>query len=403
MSKVFPALRSPEVSIAIQFEKLLQRHFGELPWRLNKQIHERTGLKRAKIRALRNNEVKSISIDTLQRIIGYLASECHMSPTELLGTFFGILPSGFWTMFAGPARKNCKVHLCQGVRHDSLTPEPRWVNAFDAYLSATFVRHLVAQAESYQPDLEMELFRAYSRQQQKQEAFAEAQDFYRRFRQGGGSRALVCIGSMKSLPLCECVLAGAFGATPFTPPDSPQKLGGRKIPVFFRYRQDDPHPPSAFGGRDLSLPTANGLAGVAYEVDQEHWEFCPATETEDVGMVFYVCRPPQDTVELVLAGFSGRATGCIALGLPELANQLWPPAYEDGQVMIGAFILRYNFPAPAARQGDAHPILVEPSTTEVIPLSRNVLARRLACVAAASSAPLAVPQQPKKARRRKPR
>jgi len=387
MPRVLPETRCPEVILAIQLEKLLQKHLPGKCWGVNQRIHEATGLSRAKIRALRKNAAKTISIDTLQRIVSYLVSECHVSPAELLGTFFGVQPSGFWTMFTSSTSERFKVQICQGVRNDPNTAEPTWVNACDAYLSATFIRHLVANDGRRQPDLEQVLLRAYSGQQHKKDGqqhkkdvFAESRSFYKGFRRDTGSRALVCIGSMKSLPLGECLLAQVFGATAFKPQTNVQRPGQRAIPVFFRYRGNDPQPPSAFGGREFSLAATNGRAGVAYEIDGEHWGFCPISETEDAGMVYYVYRPTKETVELVLAGFSGRATACIALGLPELASQLWPPLYKQSDLMVGAFILRYEFPPPTAHQSDSRLIPVEPSATEVIPLSGDVLARRLAGV-----------------------
>jgi len=400
MANVFPTVRSPEVKLSIQLEKLLQQHFHGKPWGLNEKIHKKTGLSKAKIRALRTNAAKSISIDTLQKIIGYLVNECHISPTELLGTFFGVQPSGFWTMFGSSTGGHFKVQICEGVRNDPGTAEPRWINAYDAYLSATFIRQLVAIDARWLPDLEQCLFRAYFEKQPEKEAFTEARGFYHQFRGDSGGRALACVGSMKSLPLSECVLADVFNVQAFQPQAKVDHLRQRAIPLFFRYREDDPHPPSAFGGRNFPLASANGLAGVAYEVDADRWDFCPTTETEDAGVVFYVCRLPENTVELVLAGFSGRATGCIALDLPALADQLWPPQYQEPDLMVGAFIIRFEFPPPPAQPAEPHPILVPPCGAEVVPLSGEVLARRLAGTCSASSPPV---RGPKKPGQRKPR
>jgi hypothetical protein len=405
MPDVLPAIRSPEVKLSVQLEKLVKQHYhGKRGWGINELIHKKTGLTRAKIHALRSNMAKSISIDTLQKIVGYLASEWHIPPAELLGTLFGVQPSEFWTMFTSSTSDHFKVQICQGVRNDHNTAEPKWVNAYDAYLSATFIRQLVASEARRQPDLEQCLLRSYFDEQHQEETFAEARSFYERFRLGGGSRALVCIGSVKSLPLSECVLADVFGVTPFAPRTAVRRPLELPIPIFFRYRERDPHPSSAFGGRDFSLAAADGQAGVAFEVDDKHWDFCPISETQDAAMVFYVYRPPDETMEVVLAGFSGRATGCIALGLPELANRLWPPRYKQPHVMVGAFIIRYEFPPPSSRHAESHPILTEPSKTEVVSLSENVLARRLAGTALAPPQATGEPARGgRNPRRRKPR
>ncbi len=401
MLDVLPVVRIPELKLNLQVEKCLKQHRPVPWWGLNKHIHERTGLSLAKIRQLRTNALKSFSMDTLQKIVGYFMNECHIPASELVGCLFGIEPPEFWAMFTSSTSDHFKVQICQGVRDDKDTAEPTWINAYDAFCSAAFIRQLVANDIQQQPDLEQCMLRAYSDQKHQKENFAESRKLYERFRCAAGSRAVVCIGSMKSLPLCECVVADAFNVQPFVHAKNVQQPGDRRIPIFFQYRQDDPHPPSAFGGRDFSSAATNQQAGIAYEVDDQHWEFCPITETEDAALVFYVCRPPEETVEVVLAGFSGRATGCIALALPDLANQLWPPLYRQSNLMVGAFIIRYEFPP---RPAGPHPMLVNPTKVQVIPLSEDVLKRRLG---ADPSTPTPTPTQsaPKgpTASQRKPR
>ena len=250
MPDVLPVVRTPELGLTIQLEKLLKQHFHGKLWGVNEQIRKRTGLSLAQIRGLRKNTAKSISIDTLQRICGYLISECHMPPAELLGTLFGIEPCEFWRMFGSPTSSFFQVQLCQGVRNDPAISEPRWVNAYDAYLSATFIRQLVASDAQRQPDVEECLCRSYV-EQHSPEIFAEAKSMHDRFRQGSGSRALVCIGSVKSLPLSECVLADVFRIEPFVSRGKVRRPHGLPVPVFFRYRENDPAPLSAFGGPEF--------------------------------------------------------------------------------------------------------------------------------------------------------
>jgi DNA-binding Xre family transcriptional regulator len=377
MPDVLPVVRMPEVVLNIQIEKLLKQYYRGKIWGVNEQIRKRTGLSLAKIRSLRKNTAKSISLETLEKICAFLITECHIPPEELFGKLFGIAPAEFWTMFRSVTSSFFQVQICQGVRNDPKIAEPRWINAYDAYLSATFIRHLMASDSQRQPDVEQCLCRSYVDERHAKEISAEAKRLHKRFRDDSGSRALVCIGSVKSLPVSECVLAELFGTEPFIPRDKGRRLHNRSIPVFFRYRENDPTIPSALGGREFRLPAADGRAGIAYEVDEKHWQFCPISETEDAALIFYVNRPPEETVELVLAGFSGRATGAIAMGLSDLVSQFWPPSFIQPHLMVGAFIVRYEFAPPSSRQLEQHPILVEPSNVEVIPLSGDVLARRL--------------------------
>jgi hypothetical protein len=379
MPSVLPEIRSRNIIVNIQLKKLIKKYCPGNPWGIYEKIHQKTGLPLATIRALCTNRAKSVSIDALQKIVGFFASEFHISPAKLLGPFFGVQPSGFWRMFTSITSKYFKVQICQGVRHDQTTAEPKWINADDAFLTATFSRQVLTCYEQRPSDLEQCLLRSWSNKEHQKQCFNESLWIYSRFRQDTGSRALVCIGSMKTLPLSECVVAKVFGVKPFVsvPWNKIQNLQQMPLPIFFRYRKNDPHPPSAFGGRKFPLWASNGEAGIAYEVDDANWDFCPSSETQDAAMVFYVYSQPAETVEIALGGFSGRATGCIALELPDLANKIWPPQYQRSDLMVGAFIIRYEFSPSVERNVESHSILVKPTKTEVIPLSKEVLERRL--------------------------
>ncbi|MDY0167779.1 MAG: helix-turn-helix transcriptional regulator [Thermoguttaceae bacterium] len=395
MQSDLQTVRLPSPKLVIQLDKILKEHYpGKKFWGIIAKIQKKTGLSRGQIAAMRKNETKTISLEALQKIVSFLNAECGIATEELLGSFFGVEPSGFWGMFDDMTH----VQICEGVRIDRTTTEPRWVNAYDAYLSATFIRQCLASSGRPQRDLEQCLIQAYSDEQHTAAVFNSAKSFYRQFREGSGKRALVGIGSMKSLPMFECVVADAFGAEPFAPQPKTRRLPQRPVPLYFRYRENDPDIKSVFGGRELPLRGASGRAGIAYEVDVDRWEFCPVSDTEDVAVVFYVCRPTEGTVELALAGFSGRATGCIALGLPSLAHQLWPPNYSRSDRKIGLFVIRYTFAPPSL--SEPHSILVEPATTEVIAMPESVLIRRLDGVV---SPPAPSSQSPNGRKPRKPR
>ena len=402
MSSVLPAYRTTNQAVSIQLKKLIEYYCKGNPWGIIKRIHEKTGLTGPQIRALINNTAKSISLETLQKIVGFLASEFDAPAEELLGTFFGIEPSRFWAMLSSSTSKQFKTQICQGVRTDKKTDEPRWINANDSHLSGTYIHQLSSSHKRGQLKLEPHFLRSWIDEQHQQEIFDDAKEFYHAL-ENTGNQALVCIGSMKSLSLSECVVAKVFNTKPFVTQSNIKQPMKLRIPIFFKYRENDPHPPSAFGGEKISLRAAAGQAGIAYEADAKHWEFCPVSETQDAAMIFYVYRPPEEAVEMVLAGFTGRATGCIAFVLTDLADQLWPPLYKRSDLMVGAFIIRYEFPPPDADHNQSHSLLITPKI-RVIPLSRDVLARRLG--GAATEPPPAADEsdeQNQKRKRRKPR
>ena len=72
------------------------------------------------------------------------------------------------------------------------------------------------------------------------------------FSDADGDRALVCIGSMKSNPVVELVIASACGCDPFVSQDKIAKASERYCPFYLRYRTDDPHPDSCAAGLSVS-------------------------------------------------------------------------------------------------------------------------------------------------------
>ena len=75
-----------------------------------------------------------------------------------------------------------------------------------------------------------------------------------RSRGTAGDKALVCLGSNKSNPVVELLLASAFGCEPFESQDGLPSAGQRSCPIFLRYRDNDPQPPSCCGGLRLATP-----------------------------------------------------------------------------------------------------------------------------------------------------
>jgi hypothetical protein len=367
-------IRCPKLNLSIQLNKLLLKHDPTPDWGRIERICRKTGLNRRCITALVRGTAAEIRIGTLEAIVSYLVNECHLSLREALAGLFGLQPSAFWNMFGSGNDDGFKVRVWQGVRTDKTTSEPKWVNAYDAYLSETFSRNLLAGVTPRQPNLKHSLLRSYSGEELHREVAAEACRCYEKFRKDPVRRALVCIGSMKSMPLSECVMAHTFGVKPFEAGPSNRELAARAVPVFFRYRSDDPQPPSVFGGVQLPLPAAKNQAGIAFESKSGKWEFCPVSENEDVALVFYVCRPATDTIEIVLAGFSGQATGCLAMKLADLTKSFWPPTYNEPHLKAGAYIVRFDF---RGSKPDPQSIIGKTFKSKVIALPREVIARRL--------------------------
>jgi hypothetical protein len=96
-------------------------------------------------------------------------------------------------------------------------------------------------------------------------------------------------------------------------------------------------------------------------------------------MVVYVNYAAESRVEVILGGFSGRATFCLAHALPQLVGRLWPPNYQSDDLQVGALIVRFKFGDPGGKsQGGHDPSWIyDPTETKVIRLDEEVLKGRL--------------------------
>ena len=189
------------------------------------------------------------------------------------------------------------------------------------------------------------------------------------------SKALVCLGSMKSNPVCELVLASAFGANPFAEDGPPENPSDRRCPFYMRYRPKDPHPASCAGGLRLSLSEPGDTPGIWYETASGKWECLPSEPNRrDAAVVFYINRPAQGRHEMMLGGFSGLATRLLSNTLAEEGSRFWPPAVLGG-VEIGAFLVEYiHEPLPPGDQDFFSIPKVE--SMRIIPLDPEVFQRR---------------------------
>ena len=192
-----------------------------------------------------------------------------------------------------------------------------------------------------------------------------------------GDKALVCLGSMKSNPVVELVVARAFGMEPFVPQPSVDQPNNRQCPFFIRYRSFDPHPPSIAGGLDLCATTPADQPGLYFEQADGSWTCCAWEPNQrDVALVFYIHRESQGWLEMVLGGYSGLATRLLAKTLATRAQDFWPPVYESHGIQVGAFVVQYTLSAQNDTSNDIlRTDLV--AATEIFPLDSETIERRL--------------------------
>jgi hypothetical protein len=215
----------------------------------------------------------------------------------------------------------------------------------------------------------------------------EAVAVHERFHSIRGDRGLLCLGSVKSNVAIEAVVAAVFGAKPFGSEDGVAAPTDRKVPFYFRYRDDDVKPLSCHGGMMLSESTTNpkqgaNVPGIYFEGKGGRWQCCPCTDQDDAAFVFYSYRPPDGVLETVLGGFSSRATFALARALADrdLASQLWPPSFDRQHLQVGAFVIRLAFRSTGRgkrAEGDVLSMREKATEMEVFPVAVEAFEKRL--------------------------
>lgn len=355
-----------------------------------KSIVEHTGLDRHQVASLLKNEAKYIPLDALSRICDYLIDHGHATADQLPGALFAVNAENFWELLA----RRGELEICLGVRQnaESNAPDGAMVVASDAVLFGELLNgvctlggaakhHAMPETDDAataqavpMPDRIGQTLVWSPGQVSLEDARSRASDVFESYVDAQGDRGIVCIGSVKSNPVVELVFADAFGCTPFVTEDDVDDTSARSCPFFLRYRDSDPKPGGASAGTRLSKNEDAAEPGFYYEKADGTWVFAGGTE-KDTALVFYIFREALGRLDLVLSGFSGRATRLLAKTLAIRSEEFWPPVYHENGMQIGAFVVEY---AKAGDEADRDDLLHNPGgAAEIMPLPREAIARRM--------------------------
>lgn len=354
-----------------------------------KAIVEYTGLDRHQVASLLKNEAKYIPLEALSRLCDYLVEHGYASGDDLPGALFAVRPEHFWEVIA----RRKKLEICVGVRRPDGddTPETAWVVASDAVLMGEVLNGVStlggtdklikpgpdnddqAPQPASHPEMLKQTLVWSPGNVEATEAIARATEVHEDFVSTSGDKAMICLGSVKSNPVVELMIADTFRCTPFETQDNVEKASDRRCPFFLRYRDHDPHIPSVSAGTQLSKTEKADKPGIYYEQADGTWGYAGG---QDTALVFYIYRESLGRLEMVLSGFSGRATRLLARSLSNRSEEFWPPVYQENYLQVGAYIVQYQV---ASEETQPHDILrtdvIGNPTITQIPM--EAIARRL--------------------------
>ncbi|MEM7474356.1 MAG: helix-turn-helix transcriptional regulator [Planctomycetota bacterium] len=352
-----------------------------------KAIVDYTGLDRHQVASLLKNEAKYIPLEALSRLCDYLVEHGYANADELPGVLFSVKPEHFWELLA----RRRRLEICVGVRRpdNDDKPETAWVVASDAVLLGEVLSGVttlggtdkLARTQPSTATRDLPTHPELLRQtlvwspgiNDAGPAIARSNKVYDTFTSSAGDKALICLGSVKSNPIVDRVVADTFSGQPFQSEDNVAKASDRRSPFFLRYRDSDPHLPCCSAGLKLSASEESTQPGIYYEKADGTWTYAGS---QDSALVMYVYRESLGRLEMVLSGFSGRATRLLARTLANRGEEFWPPVYQENYMQIGAYIVQYD---TGADVGEPDDILRtdEIGNPNIIPLPVEAIARRM--------------------------
>lgn len=355
-----------------------------------KSIVEHTGLDRHQVASLLKNEAKYIPLEALSRICDYLIDQGYATADQLPGALFAVNAENFWELLA----RRGEIEIVLGVREnpDTHSPDNATVVASDAVLFGELLNGVstLGGAAKHQgtgededgagqaapmPDRIQQSLVWSPGQVSLEDARSRASEVFNGFVDAQGDRGMVCIGSVKSNPVVELLFAEAFGFTPFVTEDDVDDVSARSCPFFLRYRDTDPQPDGGSAGIRLSKNEDAPEPGFYYENDDGTWAYAGGKD-KDTALVFYLFREALGRLDMVLSGFSGRATRLLAKTLAIRGEEFWPPVYEEGGIQIGAYLVQYDNTETKPSRDDL--LFNFGGAAEIVPLSREAIAKRMA-------------------------
>jgi hypothetical protein len=372
-----------------------------------KAIERKTRIERHTISALLNNEKNSLNIETLSKLCDFLIAEGYAPAESLPGALFGSDPERFWDLLASCER----VEFCLGARRASEWPGTDYVISTDSHFQGVLLSKIsqlkygsdthtqpnrgkalggppVPRTNAEPPATGERLLSAFHlvnapRRHARPDDPGEGWEQLRRradevvggLRRYRDKRVLIALGSIKVNPVVEIMLADAFSASPFVVQDGVGDASQRLCPIFFRYRDDDPQPPSCCGGTTLATQPDSQRSGIYCEAEGGGWVCFPWEKDHDAAFIFYANKRAAGLVEVACGGFSARATGLMIEYLEPIASRLGDPQYEAHDLHLGLYVVRFT------RRVSERSVGCEPRNAdwgfEVVPIPEFTIRRRL--------------------------
>lgn len=396
------------------------------------RIKNATTIERHKVSKLLDDKEDKISLQHLGELCRFLIEHCEVSAESLPGALFELEPDHFLELL----RMKPSLRTCFGVRQrDEAKPEAPWLSGTDLFLHGKLLQLLIQRGVNHLESFHQEQVHAPSASRiNTPDTFAQemaivqedaARVYAALHRRDPDStekdepreveHVTLLLGTLKSNPACELATARTFQAVPWGAhgksvrdargeTDSPlvKTPQQRAVPFFIRFREptgpgdvSDPRVPSCYAGLRLAQGKVGcgdncRKPGIYYETTAG-WECAEWNkDSRDAALIMYDYNRTLGDVEVVMGGFSSRATLLLAERLEQIAGRLLPdtldppesgedlrdpPIYATDSRAIGVFVIEFHLSKPAQTE-TSDVKRREVVEMKIIPLSPDVLARR---------------------------
>jgi hypothetical protein len=331
------------MEVEIRLKKILQQH------RLDKhgiiqEIAADLRVHRHSIGKLYRNEATHPSRKLVGQLCGWLIEQ-GVPADRLPHALFGARPAELWESIA--AGSTVSIYLGEYQQTRSRLPALQWISRPDAEALADIVEYLsmpgnvgeprpqvVTEYVPFRFDLkspDRDSMRTYVKHDAQQ-----VKSIFDQMRSREPACSAILIGSQRVNYLLEYLVADLFGCQAFR---SVRRRG--KVPFYLQYRERDRDVESCFGGRanPPGLRTSTG-PGTYFLNEKEEWVACPWQEREaDSGIVITVRDPGDQSAEMAMFGFSGRATVVVSKQLTKAGHE--PKAQSKGR-QVGVYVCRFS-------------------------------------------------------------
>ncbi len=332
--------------IEFRLEEVLRKH-GLLAHGVKQDIAKEQGLNHHTIGKIFNNQVSTISLNTLQKICEWLHGK-GVPLEELPGSLLALRVGELWE--AVSAKAEVAIYLGEQVQAQPPAAAWRWIARRDSQVASAFAQVLSMNGASgkvvprvsteYVPYLGKPNVGQGGRRPRKDD-IDYARTIFETMRKKQSRSNAIIIGSQKVNYLVEYFVADLFNCFDHAFCHVKKEP---KTPFFLVYRKRDRGVESCWGGwQNPAGGSDTSTAGIHF-CKGSAWSVIPWKEhVEDGGIVVTSYCPGTGAVELAVIGFSGRATEAVGNTLIDKPHLFWPPEVTVGRKSIGVYLCHIRF------------------------------------------------------------